>query len=185
MSQNNDTQRSQNASEMQENNATGANQNEQGQASFVTGSTTGGGSNFGQGSHHLGGESYRQGSTTSTGANYGNEAGRLAGSTTGTSNEGSSSAVAGAAQSGNPGTQASGDTARDSHTNLSGSEDRGKGQSSEEMPHEGDRRNTSLENDTHLDTDNTTASRRAQSGSWSGQQQIQVAISISQQFKSI
>jgi hypothetical protein len=62
------------ASEMQEDNANGARQNEQGQASFFTGTTIGGGSNFGQGSSHLGSNSYQQGSRTGTGSNYDNEA---------------------------------------------------------------------------------------------------------------
>ncbi len=62
------------ASEMQEDNANGARQNEQGQASFFTGTTMGGGSNFGQGSSHLGSDSYQQGSRTGTGSNYDNEA---------------------------------------------------------------------------------------------------------------
>jgi len=77
---------------MQENNATGENQNEQGRASFITGSTTGGGSNFGQGSSHLGAESYQQGSKVNTGANYNNESVGLADSLIGTKHEGSSSA---------------------------------------------------------------------------------------------
>jgi len=47
----------------------------QGRASFHPGSTTQGGSNYGQGSHHLGGESYHQGDTANAGSNYSNEAG--------------------------------------------------------------------------------------------------------------
>jgi hypothetical protein len=166
MAENNKTPKSGDAAQMQENNATGANLNEQGQASFTTGSTVGAGSDYGQGSSQLGGESYRQGSTTSEGANYNNETGRLSDSSIGTSNEGSSSRKAGAGQSGRDQQQVSGTTARDSDTNLSSQEDRGQEQNNK-VPHEGDRRDTSLEEDSHLDTDNTTASRRYQSGSWS------------------
>src|ERR1043165_6582695 len=107
MAQESDTPKFGDNSEMQRKNATGADNNEQGQASFVTGSTTGGGSNYRQGSSNLGGESYQQGDTTNSGANYLDEAGRLAASSTGTSNEGSSSARDGAAQTGRPGTQES------------------------------------------------------------------------------
>lgn len=49
----------------------------QGRASYHTGSTTQGGSNFGQGSHQLGGESYHQGDVANRGSNYDNEAGRF------------------------------------------------------------------------------------------------------------
>jgi hypothetical protein len=50
-----DTPKSGDATPMQENNATGADQNEQGQASFTERATTGGGSDFGQGSLQSGG----------------------------------------------------------------------------------------------------------------------------------
>lgn len=153
---------------MQHDNATGANQNEQGQASFATGSTTGGGSNFGQGSSHLGGESYRQGDRTNTGSNYNNEEGRIGNSSTGTSNEGASSYNAGAAQSGAAGSQdLSADSARDNGAGNAGGDLRGQQTDSNEIPKEGERRDTSLERDTHLNTDNTTADRRTDSGSWS------------------
>lgn len=167
MARNSDAPERGDASEMQQNNATGANQNEQGQASFVAGSTTGGGSNFGQGSSHLGGESYRQGNETNEGSNYNNEAGRLANSSVGTNNEGSSSPRAAAGNSGNEGEQKAVGTVRESDTNLSSSEDRGQENKSEKVPHEGDRRNTELEESANLDTDNTTKSRRELSGSWS------------------
>ena len=151
-------------------NAIGADQNEQGRASFTTGSTTGGGSNYGQGSHQLGGGSYRQGSQLNEGSNYDNEAGRLADSSTGTSNEGSSSGKVGAAHAGNTSQEnTSGLSARNSDTPMSAEEDRGQSNDAPQKPEEGDRRDTAtgLEHDTHLDTDNTTANRRANSGSWS------------------
>ncbi len=50
----------------------------QGRASFHPGSTTQGGSNYGQGSHYLAGDTYHQGRTANNGANYENEAGRFA-----------------------------------------------------------------------------------------------------------
>lgn len=49
----------------------------QGRTSFHSGSTTQGGSNYGQGSHHLGGEAYHQGDTSNTGTNYDNESGKF------------------------------------------------------------------------------------------------------------
>ncbi len=75
--------------ERQEANAGGKDNNDQGQASFVTGSTTGGGSDYGQGSAYLGAESYRQGDTANTGSNYDNEAENLGSSNIGTGDEGS------------------------------------------------------------------------------------------------
>jgi len=42
-------------------------------ATFHTGSTTQGGSNFGQGSMQLGKEGNKQGSESNSGSNYGNE----------------------------------------------------------------------------------------------------------------
>ena len=45
----------------------------QGRASFKPGSTTGGGSDYGQGSSYLGPDSYKQGATENEGANYDNE----------------------------------------------------------------------------------------------------------------
>ncbi len=153
---------------MQEANATGAGQNEQGRASFTTGSTTGGGSNYGQGSHHLGGESYKQGSTANAGANYGNETENIGSSSTGTSNEGSSSANAGAARTGASGEQAAGNTARDSDTVSSAAGGRNQGEEKAHKPEEGERRDiSSLEGATHLDSDNTAGQRRAEGGSWS------------------
>jgi hypothetical protein len=153
----------------QERNATGSNQNDQGQAAFATGSTTGAGSNYGQGSHQLGGESYQQGDTTGPGSNYSNEAGRLGDSSTGTNNEGSSSSRVGAGHTTSAATNStSGNTARDSDTPLSAREDRGQSSDEDRKPEEGERRDTTtLERDTNLDTDNTTASRRYNSGSWS------------------
>ena len=50
----------------------------QGRASFFPGSTTQGGSNYGQGSGYLGPSSYKQGSETGKGTNYENEIGRFA-----------------------------------------------------------------------------------------------------------
>ncbi|GEM_PF-1238054 len=50
----------------------------QGRASFHPGSTTQGGSNYGQGSGYLGPSSYKQGSETGKGTNYENEIGRFA-----------------------------------------------------------------------------------------------------------
>jgi hypothetical protein len=155
------------ASDMQEAAATGANSNEQGQASFVTGSTTGGGSNYGQGSSQLGGESYRQGSKTNTGSNYNNEAESLGSSATGTSNEGSSSPMAGAAQSGNNAdtSYAVGNT---THDNDAGRENPGQDTDKEEEEQEEyDSHNTALEQDSGLSQDNTSAGDRPQSGSWS------------------
>jgi len=49
--------------------------NPKSKASFHPGSTTQGGSNFGQGSLHLGKPSYKQGSEKNAGANYANERG--------------------------------------------------------------------------------------------------------------
>ncbi len=61
-----------------------------GRATFGTGSTTQGGSNFGQGLHVRGDDtSYKQGSESNRGSNYDNEAGALGDSTVGSSNEGS------------------------------------------------------------------------------------------------
>jgi hypothetical protein len=166
MASKNDTPNGGDAAKMQEDNATGANQNQQGRASFTTGSTTGGGSNFGQGSSQLGGESYRQGSTANEGANYDNEAGRFSNDSMGFANE--SSASISAANEQNTKSPASGTSARDSDTPGSHREDRGQNGEGRMPPHEGDRRNTDLENASHLDTDNTTKERREQTGSWSG-----------------
>lgn len=71
-------------------------------ASYGVGSTTQGGSNFGQGSSNLGAtpETIKQGSEANKGANYENEKDKLGSSSTGTSNEGSSSPDKGAAGSG-------------------------------------------------------------------------------------
>ena len=44
-------------------------------ASFYTGSTTQGGSDFGQGSHQLGNKSFKQGQEKNDGSNYDNEVG--------------------------------------------------------------------------------------------------------------
>src|ERR1044072_8823349 len=85
MARNSDSPNAGDSSEMQKKNATGADNNEQGHASFTTPSATGGGSNYGQGSSNLGGESYHQGETTNSGSNYQDEAGRLSSSSTGTS----------------------------------------------------------------------------------------------------
>lgn len=59
---------------------------EQGRASFVSGTTSHGGSNYGQGSSSLGPSSYKQGSQRSRGANYDNEVGKF--SETGTQGSG-------------------------------------------------------------------------------------------------
>ncbi len=69
-----------------------------GRATFGTGSTTQGGSNFGQGSGGAGDHSdyYKQGSESNRGANYDNEAGALGDSTVGSSNEGSQDPQGGA-----------------------------------------------------------------------------------------
>jgi hypothetical protein len=166
MASNSDTPNSGDAAKMQEDNATGANQNSQGRAAFTTGSTTGGGSDYGQGSAQLGGESYRQGSEQNEGASYENEAGRFSNSSMGFANEGAAAIGAGKEQATRP--PASGDTARDSETPRSHREDRGQHEEKKMPPHEGDRRNTDLENSSHLDTDNTTKERREQKGSWSG-----------------
>ena len=159
------------ATDMQEANALGTHNNEQGQSEFVTGSTTGGGSNYGQGSSHLGGESYQQGDRANAGSNYSNEQGRLGESAIGTSNEGSSSPVAGAAQSGNSTDQAlnpgtSGTSSSRDDDQLSVNEERAP-QTNEKVPEEGERRNTTREEATSLETDNTTADRRQDGGSWS------------------
>ena len=69
-------------------------------ASFGVGSTTQGGSNFGQGSSNLGADAIKQGSEANKGANYDNEKDKLGDSSTGTSNEGSSSPDTGAANAG-------------------------------------------------------------------------------------
>src|SRR5215217_299481 len=62
-------------------------------ASYGVGSTTQGGSNFGQGSSGLGAtpQTINQGSEANKGANYENEKDKLGSSSTGTSNEGYSS----------------------------------------------------------------------------------------------
>lgn len=160
----------QSATRLQEANASGENNNEQGQASFATGSTTGGGSNFGQGSSHLGGESYRQGDKTNTGANYNNEGEGIGSSSTGTSNEGSSSPNAGAAQSGADTDLAAAPTVNSGGQDIHPDPDeRGQNTDDEEQQREGDRRDTSLERDSGL-TDGTHTSAdsgRQQSGSWS------------------
>jgi len=49
----------------------------QGRAGIHTGSTTQGGSNFGQGSHFLDNDAHKQGADKGSGANYDNEAGKL------------------------------------------------------------------------------------------------------------
>lgn len=73
-----------------------------GRSAYSSSSTTQGGSNYGQGSHQLAGGAYRQGSEQSRGSDYANEAGKLGSSSTGTSNEGSSSPNKGAAETGRP-----------------------------------------------------------------------------------
>ena len=166
MASNTDTPNQGDTSKLQEDNATGANQHQQGKASFTTGSTTGGGSNFGQGSSQLGGESYRQGSKENEGANYDNEAGRFSNDTMGFANESAASIGAAKEQTTRP--PATGQTARESETPLSHREDRGQQEDKKMPPHEGDRRNTDLENSSNLDTDNTTKERREQKGTWSG-----------------
>jgi hypothetical protein len=131
------------------------NPGEQGRAAHSTGSTTQGGSNYGQGSSHLGGESYQQGHTSNSGTNYGNETDKLGSSSTGTNNEGSSSPVAGADN-------------REQHadTNTSTHETRSAGWNGNEERNdlrrdepeskdtkklfEGDRRDTSLEQSTGM-----------------------------------
>ena len=71
-------------------------------ASYGVGSTTQGGSNFGQGSSHLGADAdtVNQGAEGNKGSNYENEKDRLGSSSTGTSSEGSSSPISGAADAG-------------------------------------------------------------------------------------
>jgi len=165
MAQQNNTPDAGDAEKMQEQNATGANQNEQGRASFTTGSTTGGGSDFGQGSSQLGGESYRQGNTENDGANYANEAGRFNNNAMGFSTEGSASVSPANAQ--NATQPGNGNTARESDNPASHREHRGQQQEGQMPPDEGDRRNTDLENSSHLDTDNSTKEGREESGSWS------------------
>ena len=128
------------ASGMQDANASGANQNEQGQASFTTGSATGGGSNYGQGSSHLGGGSYRQGDKTGSGSNYSD-------------------------QTTHSDIDLSSGTARDDDR-LSGDENRGQNTDKEDLPEEGDRRDTGLEQDSGLAQDNSSAAGRQQNGSW-------------------
>jgi hypothetical protein len=152
------------AEDMQRANARGENQNEQGQTSFATGSTTGGGSNFGQGSSHLGGESYQQGATTNSGANYNNEEGKLGASSTGTSNEGRSGEQTGAAAAGydNAGTEPAtprNDDGRERH------ESRGDAEKPV-YPAEGDRRDTELERTSGLGSTEPKTDGR-ESGSWS------------------
>ncbi len=83
-----------------ENNADGhAPEDNHGRAAFGPGSTTQGGSNYGQGSSDIGGAGRnKQGSEANRGSNYDNEAGKLGKSTVGTSNEGDQSPTAGAAK---------------------------------------------------------------------------------------
>src|SRR6187399_2589998 len=154
------------AAEMQEDNAIGAKENEQGQASFSTASTTGGGSNFGQGSSHLGAGSYRQGDRSGPGSNYSNEAEGLGRSATGTSNEGSSSPTAGAARSGSS-TDAI-YTSADNRPDHTGSVEHEREGDKKETQEEGDRRDTGLEQDTGLSRGSANeGSGRPRSGSWS------------------
>ena len=159
---------SQAATEQQAANAAGADNNEQGKASFITGATTGGGSNYGQGSHHLGGESYRQGDTVNSGTNYSNESDMLGASSTGTSSEGSSSANAGAAQSGRTGeeTKIVANDARNADI-TSQDEHRGQTEGMHKELEEGDRRDTSLEQDSGLSGNDGSGAARRESGSWS------------------
>ena len=79
----------------------------QGRADFHPGSTTQGGSNFGQGSHQLAGDTYHQGSTSNRGANYENEAGKFA-----ADDPTGNIAAAKNAASGTPGKQNAGNTER-------------------------------------------------------------------------
>ena len=68
-----------------------------GRAAFGTGSTTQGGSNYGQGLHVRNDDSsYKQGSESNRGSNYDNEAGALGDSTVGSSNEGTQNPQEGA-----------------------------------------------------------------------------------------
>ncbi len=71
-----------------------------GRAEFGTGSTTQGGSNYGQGMHSLPGKDAvnKQGSESNRGSNYNNESEGLGDSTVGSSNEGSQNPQAGAAE---------------------------------------------------------------------------------------
>ena len=134
------------AKQLQEDSATGSNNGEQGKASFNTGSTTQGGSNYGQGSSHLGGESYQQGSTSNTGSNYKNEESKLGNSSTGTSEEGSSSATAGSGDQYSRIAITSTDTGRI----CSETARMAKEEENELSPKEGERRDTSLEKDSSV-----------------------------------
>jgi|GEM_PF-2246617 len=69
---------------------------DQGRAAVTTGSTTQGGSNYGQGSSHLGGESIRQGHAQNAGANYENETNKFGASNTDSANDGNQSPGVGA-----------------------------------------------------------------------------------------
>ena len=145
------------AESMQEANATGARQNEQGRASFITGTTTGGGSNHGQGSSHLGTDSYRQGDTRNAGSNYSNESYGLGDSSVGTSEEGTSGTATGdrdiAQVSDTP-----------DHTEApapDASPDRGPGREENETPAEGERR------DVLPPQEKTAGPSRNESGAWS------------------
>lgn len=163
--QENTTRNAGDAEDMQRANARGDYQNDQGQSSWATGSTTGGGSNFGQGSSHLGGGSYRQGHEANSGSNYGNEADRLGASSTGTSDEGASDAGKGAAASGYEQSTTEPVTPRNDDGTPLPQEHRGKAEREAE-PQEGDRRDTEREQNSGLGhTDAKTDGR--QSGSWS------------------
>lgn len=157
------------AERQQAENAAGENGNDQGQASFITGATTGGGSNYGQGSSHLSGGSYQQGDKANAGANYSNETGKFGSSSTGTSNEGSSSKNTGASATGSADDTATsaGKSARENDQASSPDEDRGMSDGGARDLEERDRRNTGLEQDSGLAADDTTEAARRASGSWS------------------
>lgn len=117
-------------------------------ASFGVGSTTQGGSNFGQGSAALGADAAKQGSEANKGSNYENEHDKLGDSSTGTSNEGSSSPDAGAADSGHSG--AVKENSKKGEPGWSGEEERNDTRRKQDItpdadtrPREGDRRDTS------------------------------------------
>jgi hypothetical protein len=119
-------------------------------ASYGVGSTTQGGSNFGQGSSNLGANAttIHQGAEANKGANYENEKDRLGNSSTGTSNEGSSSPEKGAANSGQSDTVK--ENSKKGQPGWNGEEERNDTRRKQDItpedesrPKEGDRRDTS------------------------------------------
>ena len=123
-------------------------------ASYGNGTTTQGGSNYGQGSSNLGGpDVVKQGSEAGKGANYENEKDKLGNSSVGTNNEGSSSPDRGAA--GSEVSEAVKENSKKGEPGWNGEEERSDTRRKQDVTpddaaraKEGDRKDTSARNNT-------------------------------------